>query len=659
MGASVFLSDRSRSAPQQNWVVEKQAPIGKSKARPPSSRALLGLLTQSGHLDHHGLLSAIADQARSQVRITEILLSRGLVEETALYRALGQLWSMALADPGSDIPDIRLVDRFGPEDCLKHGLLPCRSLGGATLILTAYPEELARHKDQLIALFGPVAFALTPYSKIELCINQLRGRYLARRAENRVPSELSCRDWNHREGKILSAGLITLALMAVLFPYQTYLTALAVVVGAMVPVTGLKIAALIASHFAQSIPDAPAPTIARLPAVSVIVALYRESDISGRLVRRLGRLDYPLDLLDVILAVEENDDLTRKTLANTNLPPWMRVAVVPRGKIMTKPRALNFALNLCRGSIIGVYDAEDAPEADQIRKVVQRFHERGPDLACLQGILDYYNPTANWLSRCFTLEYGGWFRVILPGLVRLGMPIPLGGTTLFFRRAPLIELGGWDAHNVTEDADLGMRLARQGYRTELIESTTYEEANCRALPWVKQRSRWIKGYMMTYAVHMRSPLRALRELGPRGFIGFQILMLGSLVQVLLAPILWSTLIFAVFPPAYGQLPGLGSIVGFLFPLTVAAELVGVTVLATGLMRSAQPIAIAWVPSLWFYFPLASVASYKALWEAIVQPFYWDKTSHGHFSGAASKPKRDLPAPQRVLSSPESTRRRVS
>jgi cellulose synthase/poly-beta-1,6-N-acetylglucosamine synthase-like glycosyltransferase len=100
------------------------------------------------------------------------------------------------------------------------------------------------------------------------------------------------------------------------------------------------------------------------------------------------------------------------------------------------------------------------------------------------------------------------------------MVLPLGGTTLFFRRHILEELGGWDAHNVTEDADLGVRLARKGYKTELVSTVTYEEANCKAWPWVKQRSRWLKGFLITYFVHMRRPRRLLSDLGLRRFFGF-------------------------------------------------------------------------------------------------------------------------------------------
>ena len=311
----------------------------------------------------------------------------------------------------------------------------------------------------------------------------------------------------------------------------------------------------------------------------------------------------------------------------------MRVVVAPEGRIKTKPRALNHALALCRGSIVGVYDAEDAPESDQLRRVVERFHRRGPQVACLQGVLDFYNPATNWLSRCFTIEYASWFRVVLPGLQMLGVPIPLGGTTLFFRRDVLEKLGAWDAHNVTEDADLGIRLARHGYRTELIATTTYEEANCRALPWVKQRSRWIKGYMMTYATHMRDPLLLWRQLGVRQFIGFQVLFLGSITQVLMVPLMWSlwALMLGLPHPLSTMLPA--PVLLALSVLFLTGEGLGIALGVVGLHRSGQTISKAWVPTLHLYHPVGALAAYKALWELMHKPFYWDKTSHGHFDQA--------------------------
>ena len=428
----------------------------------------------------------------------------------------------------------------------------------------------------------------------------------------------------------------------------------------MVATSALKVAALIAARFW---PRAAAPAqlpraglAARLPTVTILVALYREENIASRLVERLQRLDYPKELLDVILVTEADDDITRATLSRTRLPQWMRVIPVPAGPIRTKPRALNYALPFAKGTIVGVYDAEDAPEPQQIHKVVRRFREVGPDVACLQGVLDFYASGKSWLSRCFAIEYAAWFRVVLPGLARLGLVVPLGGTTLFFRRAALEALGGWDAHNVTEDADLGLRLARYGYRTELIASVTEEEPNARLVPWVRQRSRWIKGYAMTYAVHMRRPRTLWRELGAWRFLGVQVLFLGTLLQVMLAPVLWTFWLLAFGLSQGGVVPMPQTVMLTLSVVFVAAEALNLGINIAALRLPRHRALARWVPTMLVYAPLASVAAMKALTELVHRPFHWDKTAHGIVAepvAAEEMPGPDLPA---SVPPPPTTRR---
>jgi glycosyltransferase XagB len=559
------------------------------------------------------------------------------VEELRLYGPLGRRHDLPQVDPARLSPDPRLIDAIGAQRCLNEGVLPIRQVGHTLLVAVADPAAVPRLPG-LTGHRGMFLPHLAPQNLIEAKLLALRGGSLGNAAETRVPLVESCRGWSSMRHFPVIAVLMTLLASGVMLAPQAVVILL-VIWGtvSMLAWMLLRIATLIAV-LRPAPPPGPPVIIARLPVVSVIVALYREADIAARLVQRLGRLDYPRHLLDVILAVEEDDSLTRKALDAVDLPGWMRVIVVPRGPLKTKPRALNHALALCRGSIIGVYDAEDAPAPDQISRIVQRFHQCGADVACLQGVLDFYNPRTNWLSRCFTIEYAAWFRVMLPGIARLGLVLPLGGTTLFFRRAALEQLGAWDAHNVTEDADLGVRLARHGYRTELIGTVTGEEANCRFLPWVRQRSRWIKGYMITYGVHMRDPGLLLRQLGPWRFAGFQVLFLGSISQVLLAPVIWSLwlLSLGIDHPVQAILPG-----GLFAPLVAVFVLAEATTILTNLCGIARRadcdagrISLWWVPTLHFYFPLAALASYKALYEVLFRPFYWDKTSHGHFDIAA-------------------------
>ena len=613
-------------------------------------RPLGQILVENRAVDPGNLIKALAMQAREQARLGDILLAHDWVSETDLMAALAQQWRAEVIDPARSRPDARLIDRLGVQVCLREAMLPWRLVGAATVVATCRPDDFARLRPVLEQAFGPVLMALTSERDLHAALLATRLSVLNLNAETLVPVHESCRTWDTGQlRRSVAVAALVFAGAAWLWPAVVVLLIALWSVLTLIVTAGMKAAALVA-HFRHQRQVAKASkaiaseaiasgagvaatvvplAIARLPVVSIMIPMFRERDIAERLVRRIGRLHYPRELLDVLLVVEEEDAMTQQALTSANLPRWMRVVVVPRGPLKTKPRALNFAMNFCRGSIIGIYDAEDAPEPGQLHKVVRRFHDRGPEVACLQGILDYYNPRANWLARCFTVEYAGWFRLVLPGLQRMGLAIPLGGTTLFFRRTAIEKLGGWDAHNVTEDADLGVRLARRGYRAELLDTVTEEEANCRAWPWVKQRSRWIKGYMMTYTVHMRDPGLLWRQLGPWKFLGVQALFLGTLSQFLLAPVIWSfgLITLGLGHPVASLLPGWAMLtIALIF---AAAEAVNMTAGFIGAKLAGKRYLWPWVPTLLVYYPLGTVAAYKAAWELITQPFYWDKTAHGH------------------------------
>ncbi len=599
----------------------------------PGQTALGISLLRDGIIGSDDLVRVLSHQGKAAGRLPDKLRADGLVLEQHLIASAARNWGLGLIDLSVALPDPRLIDAVGATQCLREGLVPWRRVGDATIVALSRPEEFSRLRPMLEARLGRVSLGVAPATAIEAAILARRGASLAHAAENRVSARESCRNWPQLyRSPGLTLGLLIVAGLVAVAPLASGQLVLGFAALSLVMLLALKITAAVAS-FRHAPPEPPPAPDAVDPVISIIVALYSEGDIAARLVRRLACLDYPADLLDVILAVEQDDQLTRAALARAALPPWMRVVVVPEGQVKTKPRALNHALNYARGSIVGVYDAEDAPDPDQLRKVVNHFHQAGPKVACLQGVLDYYNPRTNWLSRCFTIEYATWFRLILPGIARLGLVVPLGGTTLFFRRAVLEQLGGWDAHNVTEDADLGIRLARHGYRTEIIATVTEEEANCRALPWVKQRSRWIKGYMMTWAVHMRDPALLWRQLGPRAFFGFQMMFLGTIAQFLLAPLLWSFMVipFGIPHPLIDRLPaGTVLAVGAVFLLS---EVVNLTLGIIALRRTRHGLSLFWVPTMSVYFPLASLASYKALIELVTKPFYWDKTTHGLYDRA--------------------------
>lgn len=532
---------------------------------------------------------------------------------------------------GTHPPDPALADLIAPDLCLEYRILPWGTVGEATLIATVPDRDRTQLREILEASLGPVLFADVSEEDLLRIITDRHGDVLAERAEKRVADEYSCRDINKLTFKRgVAASLffgISLALIFY-FPNVFFAGITAVAVINLIATLVFKIAVFAAGY--KKPPDAPVDVpLSEKPVVSLIVPLFREAAIAHELVLRLSRLTYPKSLLDVVLVLEEKDTTTRQMIEAVSLPRWMRVVRVPDGALKTKPRALNYALGHTRGDIIGILDAEDAPATDQIERVVEAFHLAPPEVACLQGILDFYNTQSNWIARCFTIEYAIWFRVVLAGAARLGLPIPLGGTTVFLKRAALNHVGGWDSHNVTEDADLGIRLARFGYRTYLIPTVTREEANNRFIPWIRQRSRWLKGYIVTYRVHMRRPFQLLRELGARKFVGVQFFFLTTILQFTLAPALWSfwlvcfgysTPFLEAFPPDWTK----GLVALFLF-----SELISLLTGFLAVARTRHEKLMPWVPMMFFYFPMGVFAVYKAWSEIVFNPFYWDKTEHGH------------------------------
>jgi cellulose synthase/poly-beta-1,6-N-acetylglucosamine synthase-like glycosyltransferase len=608
-------------------------PRSATETAPEDRRRLGRILVDQGEISASDLMQGLAQQRGYEAPIGEILVAEGLATETAVLGAVSEQRGVRLTDLDTDPPDPFLYDSIDVGFCLRHRIIPWMKLGNTLLIATSRPDQfqtLRRHLPQRWADALPV---LAEEHQIIAHIERLHGGTLAPMAEARVTPLESCRTWTRKLSlqRLALLGLaIGLIAGAVKAPAQTVVWLSIWALATLFIAATLKTCALAAQGFRRS-PDGTAPDLegVKLPRISVLVPLLRETEIANALVRRLSRLTYPKALLDVVLVLEESDQQTQATLARTDLPPWMRVVEVPETNgLTTKPRAMNYALDFCKGDIIGVWDAEDAPAPDQLERVAHHFANADDDVACLQGVLDYYNPKANWLARCFTIEYAMWWRILLPGIAKMGLVIPLGGTTLFFKRPVLESLGRWDAHNVTEDADLGVRLARHGHRTELISTVTHEEANCRPWRWIRQRSRWLKGYMITYMVHMRRPVLLWRQLGTWKFLGLQAFFVTTLSQFVFAPVIWSFLVipFGISHPAVDYLgPDLA--------LIIAAALFSIEAinLTSGLIATSgreHRHLMKWVPTMMLYFPLAAFASYKALYELIAKPFYWDKTQHG-------------------------------
>lgn len=485
--------------------------------------------------------------------------------------------------------------------------------------------------------------ALAPRAQIVEAHRAVYGPTLARIAEGRAPEGASCRTWRgDAVGRFILAIAIASIAIVLLAPIAFAQGLFGLAITVFVANCILKFTALAQSlrAAAQQTPASNAPTLKAQflyqPTVSILVPLFREPEVAGALVERLRQIDYPRERLDIVLAVEEDDPLTLSALRAGSLPPWMRAVIVPRGTPQTKPRALNYVLSYARGSIVGIYDAEDRPEPDQIQRVVARFAEVPANVACLQGRLDYYNARHNWLSRLFTVEYAAWFRVLLPGVQRMGLVVPLGGTTVFLRRNVLEEVGAWDAHNVTEDAELGLRLARAGYETQIVDTTTYEEANAAPIPWIRQRSRWLKGYLMTWGSAMRQPVALWRDLGPKRFIGLQVQFLGAVLGFLTAPLLWTFMLkpFGVWHPLDQALSpfGYGVLATVMLTGLIGSIFVSIYACRAPHLRHLRAIS----PLVEPYYLFGTIAAWIGLFELMARPFFWAKTSHGNFGGATDK-----------------------
>lgn len=605
---------------------------GTATLRQPLGQYLLA----AGQIAQADLTHALELQRHVDAPLGEILIAEDLVARAHVLQALAQQHRAQLADLDLD-PPLKSLARYLPSSlCLRHRVVPWMRIGDTLLVATSRPNDF----DHMLTCMGPDAQRFIPViadeRQIQEQISRLYGTELAQKAATRVPAAESCRTWETAPQRRKGLALLVLAgilLALIIAPLWSLTIAMVFAFVTLVMSATLKAAALW-SQIAHRVPqDTPAfhhrVKPFRMPRVSILVPLLKENEIAGALITRLSRLTYPKSLLNVVLVLEEGDRVTRATLDRTTLPGWMSVIEVPQAsKLTTKPRALNYALNFCDGSIIGVWDAEDAPEPDQIERVVTRFQTAPENVACLQGILDYYNPRANWLSRCFTIEYAAWWRIILPGIARMGLVVPLGGTTLFFRRHILEDLCGWDAHNVTEDADLGVRLARHGYVTELLSTVTHEEANCRAWPWVRQRSRWLKGFLITWCVHMRQPGRLLRDLGWKRFLGLQTMLLAGFCQFACAPLLWSFwLVLAGLPHPIAMTLGM-PMVWTMVTVFILAETLNIGLAMIAVSGKAHRHLMGWTFTLPLYFALGAFAAFKALHEMVVSPFYWDKTQHG-------------------------------
>ncbi len=514
-------------------------------------------------------------------------------------------------------------------DVLRTRLLPFIFMPGEILYAAADCHGLSVARQR-----GVEVIATARRDDMLHALQVVFGKQILHNSRHHLANDMSVYSASKRLTR-LQAGFL-LAVVVVTFygfwfnPENTFIIFSAIFATMFFAVITLRLASIFPIDDNAAPPTKPLAD-AELPIYTVLVPLFQETGVINQLLTGLCALNYPASKLDIKLILEEKDTATRQAVAELALPPQFEVIVVPHAKPQTKPKALNYALHFARGELVVIFDAEDVPEPGQLRLAAETFAAIEPEIVCLQARLTFYNVNENWLTRQFTIEYAVLFDLVLPLLASMELPLPLGGTSNHFRMTALRKLGAWDPYNVTEDADLGIRLARFGWRADVLESTTFEEANNEFSNWISQRSRWLKGWIQTWFVHMRNPYTLWQELGAAGFLTVQVIMAGIVISTLVHPvflgaIFWALATGSLFPPeksvSSAVLIGTGLalfITGY--GVTLWAGLVALR------LRGLQQLRLS-VLAMPIYWILISFSGWLAVKQFITHPFHWNKTAHG-------------------------------
>ncbi|MDE1159790.1 MAG: glycosyltransferase family 2 protein [Neorhizobium sp.] len=578
---------------------------------------------------------------RNGTTIEAELLASGVVQEDAYYGAIARLLRLPFLSEiePSMVPDMLALDA----QLLRPASLRIVNRHAAPQVAIV-PE--AHQLAQLAAVLATMPLAgrdlvITTKSAIRSAVWQAGAARRATAVTNRLfetQPQFSARIvLSGEQGFYLGVAITGLISAGLTWP-QDVIFFLHVLLSLLYFATlMLRIAALASRRRKKHLSPLPSsepflePEPMPLPPYTVLVALYHEEQMARQLVASLLRLDWPASLLDIKLVCEADDEDTIAALKACRLPAHIEIVEVPPIGPRTKPKALTYALSAARGQLLAIYDAEDRPHPSQLREAWQHFAQAPPTLACLQAPLIITNARQSFLSALFSLEYSGLFRGLLPLLGRTRMPLPLGGTSNHFRVEALRQAGGWDPHNVTEDADIGLRLYRLGYHADILTRQTLEDAPVTIPVWAAQRSRWFKGWLQTWLVAMRKPATLFGEMGAAAFFNFQLLIGGMLLSSLMHPLIVILLTIEVRammePPADGlPLPTL-----VLFAIDLANILGSYLVFVALGLKAMTEHERKLVGRRWAYMPLYWLLISYAAWRAVIElrtkPFHWNKTPH--------------------------------
>ncbi|MGM0365955.1 MAG: glycosyltransferase family 2 protein [Actinomycetota bacterium] len=600
------------------------------------------ILVEDRIIDNGTLYKALKIQKEEGGRLGWIMVSHNFITRIQLYQTLAKKFELSFVSSEIDAVlaeiDIELLEDIQPEEIINYQALPVSMKDSRLVLLTAYPNN-----NKTINHFKYKFGAAQVEQKVvtDKDISELVKRFFARSLHtkaimglyNRKPEESAFIRMNKPQIAIFWVIAAALALGLYYYTQETLIGLFALVqvfyLGSITYKFIISMAGT--SHkFFEKEGKKVQENIKEYPVYTVLVPLFKEPQhVLKSIIGAIKNLDYPQNKLDIIFLFEKNDKQTIELAKSLKPPASWKFFYIPNGTPTTKPKACNYGLYMARGKYLVIYDAEDVPEPDQLKKAINAFNSSPGDYSTFQAFLNYYNRNENFLTRMFTLEYTYWFDYLLSGLYRFKLPIPLGGTSNHFKVDDLRKISGWDPFNVTEDADLGVRMAAEGKRVGVINSTTYEEANNDIRNWIRQRSRWIKGYMQTSLVYNRNPIKLIKTLGFARWASFQMLVTGTPFTFLVNPIMWITFLvwiigknWIVFPEVSYTITLMGtiSLIGGNLLMILLNLLAAFSRKYYNLMPYALLNPIYWV--------FHSIASYKALWQLLFKPFYWEKTNHG-------------------------------
>ncbi|GEM_PF-33874 len=625
---SIHIANRSR--------------ITEAIRRVHNRRTLGDLLVETDYIGRRQLQEGLELHRNTGVRLGKALMSLGHVTQDQLVTCLSEQMNLPYFTlSGVEISDE--IARIIPENlCRQKGVLPLSRRNGVLTLAMTDPLDTDAVKDVEQLTQCHVEPVITTDDELEHALEGLyRDEYLWTSANDlvyRYPDESASRVLTRRQ-KVFFIGVAAVSLLLLIIvpiAFITFMVSASTLFYLCFSTYKFYLIYKALSHKLEV--DVALDEIGEmderdLPIYTVLIPLYRESEVLPTLVRAIDAMDYPKTKLDVKLLLEEDDTETIEVVSKTELPAHFKPLVVPHGLPKGKPKACNYGLIHAEGEYTVIYDAEDVPDPNQLKMAVAAFRKAGEHVACIQAKLNYYNRDQNLLTRWFTTEYSMWFDLFIPGLDASNSPIPLGGTSNHFRTAQLKALGAWDPYNVTEDADLGVRLFKAGGKTAVIDSTTYEEANSEVYNWIRQRSRWVKGYVQTWLVHMRHPVKLAREIGFYQFFSFNMVIGGTFFGFLMNPIYWALtaawflthweLIQQIFPRPIFYLGSLALYFGnFAFMYTNVA----------GCMRRRYYDMVKYALISPLYWALMSIGAWKGFIQLFYKASYWEKTKHGLYRG---------------------------